>query len=156
MRESVKALLFEVRSLIHGGQQELAALAGVSRRTVQRWDSGSSSVSSLDLEKIAAALHPKYPEMAARVAAATGRTLVDLGLEAPPRAPVAAGPTVPSYSVQNVRHLVDSLVCAAADASGVLPSALRPALLAAFTRARELSLDVPTVERALRDGESAG
>jgi hypothetical protein len=46
-------------------------------------------------------------------------------------------------------------VCAAAEAIDVMPRTIRPALLAAFRRARRLGLDVATVEKAL-GGEGDG
>jgi hypothetical protein len=46
-------------------------------------------------------------------------------------------------------HLVDTVVCAAAEALGVPPPAVRPALLAAFQRAREVGLTTEDVEQAI-------
>jgi hypothetical protein len=45
--------------------------------------------------------------------------------------------------------LVDSILCVAADAIGVLPRDIRPALAAAFVRAREVRLDVAAVADSL-------
>jgi hypothetical protein len=45
--------------------------------------------------------------------------------------------------------MVDSIVCAAAEAMDVVPRQVRPALLAAFARARRLSLSTEVVEKAL-------
>ena len=48
------------------------------------------------------------------------------------------------------RHLaVDAVVCVASEAFGVIPSAVRATLLAAFRRARELGLSCEEVEQAL-------
>jgi hypothetical protein len=41
--------------------------------------------------------------------------------------------------------LVDSIVCAAAEAMGLPPQALRPALRAAFSRAEEIGISVQAV-----------
>ena len=45
--------------------------------------------------------------------------------------------------------MVDVVVCAAAEALDVSPRAVRPALLAAFQRAREAGLTLEQVEKAL-------
>ena len=71
-----------------------------------------------------------------------GHDLVTLGIVAPP-APAPPPPTLPAEDV------VDAVVCAAADAIHVTPRDVRPALLAAFARARRLRLSVEVVEQAL-------
>ena len=43
------------------------------------------------------------------------------------------------------------MVCAAAEAMGAAPPAVRPVLLVAFRRAREVGLNVEEVERALSE-----
>jgi hypothetical protein len=45
---------------------------------------------------------------------------------------------------------VDAVVCAAAEAMEAIPQAVRPALLAACTCARELGLTLDDLERVLR------
>jgi hypothetical protein len=45
--------------------------------------------------------------------------------------------------------MVDSITCAAADAMKLLPEAVRPALRAAFERARDLQLSATEVASAL-------
>jgi hypothetical protein len=46
-------------------------------------------------------------------------------------------------------EVVDSVVCAAAETMSVMPGAIRPALLAAFTRAQKIGLTVEEVTKAL-------
>jgi hypothetical protein len=46
--------------------------------------------------------------------------------------------------------VVDSVVCACAEAMDMMPRDVRPGLLAAFARATELGVDVQKVERVLR------
>ena len=46
--------------------------------------------------------------------------------------------------------MVESVVCAAAEAQGVLPAEVRSVLRAAFQRARAMSLTVEEVDDALR------
>jgi hypothetical protein len=45
--------------------------------------------------------------------------------------------------------LVDSVVCAAAEAMSLVPQAIRPAVLAAFTRARDARLTPDAVVAVL-------
>jgi hypothetical protein len=55
-----------------------------------------------------------------------------------------------------VEDVVEAVVCAAADAMDVSPRAMRPALLAAFTRARRIGLTVEAMEKALGGAGEAG
>ena len=95
------------------------------------------------------------PNLAAQLAQSVGESLVSLGVVKPAPPPVvASAPGVPSPPP--VEDVVDSIVCAAADAMNVLPRDVRPALLAAFTRARRLGLGIEAVESALASRSSAG
>ena len=90
--------------------------------------------------------------LAARLASASGTTLLALGLEPPP-APIPERPS-PVLKPEPVApppdpRLVDSVLVVAADGLNVAPAAVRAILHAAFKRARELGLDVRTVENAL-------
>jgi hypothetical protein len=96
------------------------------------------------MRSIAVAIHRADAGLAAALAAHAGHTLESLGLVKPP-------PTEPAVTA---RLFVDSVVCAAADAIEMNPRSVRPALLAAFARARELRLDVATVVDALSSAES--
>jgi len=87
-------------------------------------------------------LYPVDPALAAEVAEAGETTLIALGLEKPPT------PLPPD-------RIVDSVVCAAADAMEALPRLVRPGLLAAVVRARELGIGLETIEAALTPPESA-
>jgi hypothetical protein len=49
-------------------------------------------------------------------------------------------------------YVVDTIVCAAAEAMGVMPEAIRPALRAAFRRALQVRLDVEAIDAALSAG----
>jgi hypothetical protein len=48
------------------------------------------------------------------------------------------------------------MLCVAAETMSVPPSALRPALIAAFGRARELGLSVAAAESTLRGRDAGG
>jgi hypothetical protein len=85
---------------------------------------------------LAAHVYGVDPALGRKIAETAGTTLEALGLVAPRPRP-------------SPERLVDSVVCAAADVLGLAPRDTRPALLAAFSRVRELDLDVATVESAL-------
>jgi transcriptional regulator with XRE-family HTH domain len=126
------------------GQARLGERLGVSRRTVNRWTAHGITFSPGQASRLAALVHPANRALAARIAATQGETLESLGLEkpAPPAPPPAPPPEPPRYAV-------DVVVCAAAEALDVSPRAVRPALLAAFQRAREAGLTIEHVEKAL-------
>lgn len=132
-------------------QAQLATLLGSSRRTMSRWVSGQGQPSLDQWGHLVRHVHPKDRGLAAAIAAQMGQTLVSLGLEEPPQpaaAPAPAGP--PPRPAVPTSDLVDSVVCAAAEAIATTPQAIRPALLAAFDRAASVSLSVDEVRAALR------
>ena len=61
-------------------------------------------------------------------------------------APIEEKPPSPTY---DVAHLVDSIVCAAAESIDGSPRAIRPAVKAAFDRAAALGLGLELVCRTL-------
>jgi len=139
--------------------EAFGAALGVSKRTAARWAAGSSSLSVPQVRDLACLVYPKDPELATELASAASATLESLGLVAPP-APVVVAPEPPAPVVVvpppppappplPTALVVDAVVCAAADATQVTPSAVRATLLAAFRRARELRLTVEDVETAL-------
>jgi transcriptional regulator with XRE-family HTH domain len=133
--------------------QELGRLVGVSMRTVVRWWAGQSSPSASDVVKVARAVHPRRADLAAALAAEVGETLQSLGLVAPPAPPAPASlqtpPGPPPRPFPPTRLLIEAIVGATADAMHAPPSAVRPAVLAAFSCARELGLSLQEVEEAL-------
>jgi transcriptional regulator with XRE-family HTH domain len=144
-------LLHEACRVLGLNQRELGKVVGLSTRTIQRLYRGHSTFVSPHWHTLARAAHPSHPELAAKLAAEGGTTLMALGLERPLPAPA------PAIFSHDVHHLTDGVVCAAAEAIELTPRAVRPALLAAFRRAREMRLTVEQVEAALagkpeRDG----
>jgi len=135
------------RALSVGSQGDFGVLMGSSRRSGQRWEIGQARPSHGQMCKMAAMVYPKDPDLAAQLAQSVGQSLVSLGIvkPAPAQAPVVAA----TATLPPVEDIVDSIVCAAADAMNALPRDVRPALLAAFTRARRLGLGIETVEKAL-------
>ena len=70
-----------------------------------------------------------------------------------PPAPPEPGPVVPEGPTRPVTPtaaLVDSIVCAAAEAVATTPQSMRPALLAAFDRAAVVSLSIDEIRASLR------
>ena len=153
MSPEVLLLTFEVRDALVIGQRGLGELLGASRRTVQRWDSGHGGPTADQLARIASAVHPRDASLATKIATVAGTTLEQLGLVRPEPAvappPVANTPALPPPSPPS--HLTDAVVCAAAEALNTPPPAVRPVLLAAFRRAREVGLRVEDVEQALSE-----
>jgi hypothetical protein len=133
-------------------QAGLGAMLGVSRRTAQRWS--QQGVPSYSLPQLARLVYPHDAMLAARVAAALGTTLEAMGVAPPPPparpAPDAAAFALPPSPPPPPEGVVDAVVCAASDAMNALPRDVRAGLLAAFTRAREIGVDIPMVERVLR------
>ncbi len=125
-------LVYSARARLGLSNRDLASRMGVSLRTAERWVSGASWLGPDQLCLLARLVHPVDPALAKQIAKAGGATLEDLGL-------------VKSAT----SRLVDSIVCAAAEALDMSPRVVRPAILAAFARARELGLDAGAVEEAL-------
>jgi DNA-binding XRE family transcriptional regulator len=102
-------------------QVELADLVGVERRTIQRWQDRGANAATSELLKVAVALDPKDPDLAAEV-----------------RAIASQDPTTPAEP-----QLIAAIVGAAAAAVGLSSEAVKPAVEAAFrtAKARGVSVD---------------
>jgi hypothetical protein len=153
--------LVETRLALRLNQGELADLFGVAKRTIQRWESRGATVIPETVATLVLAVHPKDRALAGRIAQHGGTSLRELGLEKPPEPPPAPPPPPPPppplpppLPPLPTATLVDSIVCVAADAIGVLPRAIRPALAAAFARAREVRLDVAAVADSLTGADA--
>ena len=151
------ALLVFAQSALGCSQEQLGRVAGVSRRTVTRWFSRGTTPTIPEWARIARAVYPKDRALSERIAKAMGESLITLGLEAPPPPPpppaavspdpLPAGPPPRPFPPTN--DLVDSIVCAAAEAIGSPPGSMRPALIAAFDRAVSLGLELEEVRSGL-------
>jgi hypothetical protein len=133
------ALLAEACQSLGVTQEELGKLLGLSRRTIVRWQ-GSSGYPPWYAADVARAVHPRDPDLAARIAAREGSSLELMGIVTPRPPPPPPEPPA---------HMVDLVVCAAAEALDVSPRTVRPALAAAFRRARQAGLTLEQVERML-------
>jgi transcriptional regulator with XRE-family HTH domain len=125
-------------------QQEFGDIVGCTKRTVQRWEERGATLIPSQVEALAHALYPIQADLAAQVAAAVDTTLDRLGI-----APSGAA------SPMAMCDPIDSVVRAAADVMGVTPDTIRPAIAAAFVRAREVGLDVQAVAEKLNRPETA-
>ena len=124
-------------------QKEFGDIVGKTKRTVQRWEEDGVALIPSEVKAFAQALCPVRPDLAAQMAAAANTTLDELGI-----VPAAhASRTAPSDAI-------DSVVRAAAEAMGVSPDAIRPAVAAAFVRARDAGLDVQAVVDRLNRPET--
>jgi hypothetical protein len=131
-------------------QGELGELLGSSRRSGQRWERSEATPSPAQIAQLAALVHPRDAALAAELAQHAGKTLVELGVEAPPPPePPPAPPGPPPPALPDPVHCVDTVVCAAAEAMKVMPDEIRPALRAAFRRARLARLSVELIDTGL-------
>jgi DNA-binding XRE family transcriptional regulator len=148
-------LLVRAQTALGMTQETLGALLGVSRKTMGRWQAGHGNPTIQQWAQIAARVHAVNPALAATIAAEMGEDLASLGIAAssPQQAPALPAGTHARQAV-TTGDLVDSIVCAAAEAVAATPQYIRPALLAAFDRAASVSLVVDEVRTTLRAGTS--
>ena len=133
--------LVRAREVLHLTQLELATLVGSSLRSVQRWENKLSIPSHWHLHRLADAVQSADPELAAAIELWAPRP-------PPPPPPPEPAPPPPPPRIPDV-VLVDSIVCAAAEAMALTPQTIRPAILAAFTRARDASITSDAVVAVL-------
>jgi len=146
-RPSLASLLVRSQHTLGLTQETLGELLGVSRTTMNRWQrSGGRELLPSQLVTLTGKLVPEDRDLASELAAHHNETLETLGLvaPAPPTAPAVVAPRVA------LPHLVDSVVCAAADAVSQPPAALRPSLIAALERAQAVGLSVDELVSGLR------
>ncbi len=124
-------LIIECRTALGLTQQQFGDLVGHGKRTVQRWEVRGAILLPSQLEALACALSPVRPDLAERIASSGETTLASVAKD--PGA--VASPTEMSEAAASV-------VRAAANAIGVTPNAVVPAVAAAFARAHELGLEV--------------
>jgi transcriptional regulator with XRE-family HTH domain len=138
------------RPLVGYTHRQLADVVGYSERTVRRWYAGGSNPDFVALGRLADAVRPKDSSLAAELDAAAGR---------PPPAPLPLPPVVvappPAAPAVPPHVLVDSIVCAAAEAMSLTPQAVRPAIVAAFKRASEAAISPHAVYAVLAPTEGS-
>jgi DNA-binding XRE family transcriptional regulator len=139
-------------------QEELGKVLGCSRRTMVRWAGGHNGPSIQQWVQLVRRVHAVDPVLAARIAEEMGESLETFGLASasPPVTAGAAAPAAAPRAPMPIAVLVDSIVCAAAEAVATTPQAIRPALLAAFERTALAALTVDEVRAALRAASPPG
>jgi len=157
MATPIPVVLTLARETLHLNQLGLAELVGSSLRTVQRWETRRGQPSISVMQVLADAVRPHDPDLASQIDVWAPRPAPPAPPVLPPAAveiaapPVLPPPLPPPPPVPPIPQavLVDSVVCAAAEAMTLSPQAVRPAVLAAFARARDAALTVEAVVGAL-------
>jgi hypothetical protein len=143
--------LIDACEALHWNQRELGENLGVSRRTVSRWMARQSSPSMNELASLVRRVYAVNPQLAERQATFIQQTLVSLGLVEPPPPAVAPSPAIapppPAPKAMSVPDLIDCVVCSVAEAADSSPKVVRPMVLLALRRARELGLDLDAVAK---------
>jgi transcriptional regulator with XRE-family HTH domain len=166
-----KRMLIYAREALGLDQGDLARAMGVSRRTIIRWQKGQTAPVEAQIREFAAMVREQDEDLADELLASAmfellvrpeevgtsaavpghGRNLMaaqsvvaapeaSAALARPPQPPAPAPP-----------HLIDAIVCAAADAADMIPRTMRPPLRAAFSRAAQLGLSIEAVVLGLSD-----
>jgi hypothetical protein len=127
-------------------QKGVAQLLGVPVRTVQRHPATGGLSQTEHYAKLVRAIHPRNPTLAAQIATAIGKSLPELGIHPAPTA--VSAPLPPPRATQ--AH-AEAVVCAAADAIGVVPRDVRPIVAAIFSCARKLDVDLSSLTALLAE-----
>ena len=172
-QESFASLSAKARLALGLSQNAYGAKLGWSLRTQARYESGRSAPSPDALVNMGELVHPvnaglgeeliKRGQALAIKHGLTPRKPVNIvlstesstALTLPPSRKLASGSarTVEAKAIE-MRHLVDAVVCAATDEGDLRPRDVRPILLAAFSRAIELGLEMEEVRRVLLPGKA--
>ncbi|HTQ46580.1 MAG TPA: helix-turn-helix transcriptional regulator [Polyangiaceae bacterium] len=143
------ALIVHAQTALGTSQEELGKKLGVSRRTMTRWMRKQSYPSPLEWANLARLVYPRNRALAEQIASGLKESLVTLGIEAPPAPPPPPPPPPPGRPYPPSGDLVDSVVCAAAEAIAVTPQSIRPALVAAFDRFASVGLSLDEMRAGL-------
>jgi transcriptional regulator with XRE-family HTH domain len=144
-------LLTRCRETLSLSQAQLATLVGSSVRTVQRWENDAATPSAWHVHRLADAVRSLDESLARDLDLWAPRPQAPPPPPAPPAAAPAPQPPPPPPPPPPIAAdvLVDSVVCAAAEAVSLAPQAVRPAVLAAFARARDARLTIDAVIEVL-------
>ena len=115
---SLPLLLIQSQRALSMSQTQLGQLLGVSKRTIQRWQDRETTLLPSTFRTLAAAVYPKDPALAARIAAHGSTTLEALA----PRAirPALAAALVRARQVGlDVDALIEALTGSAGGAARV-------------------------------------
>ena len=153
-------LVVKASLLLGMTQQEMADALDSSLRTVQRWTNKESHPSDQQMHKLAALVYPRDAQLAAAIAHAGESSLQALGIVRPPPPPPPPPPPQPPPPPPGPprpppEEMIDAIVCAAAEAMGMMPNDVRPSLRAAFSRGRRLGMTMEEAARALQEPKPA-
>ena len=135
-------------------QKEMFERTGVSSRTQSRWRREGTAPNAATIAKLLRVVAPLDLEAATWLAKASGVPMPHVAPHASAGATGERGAASSDARPDLVRLSADSIVCVAADAMNLPPSAVRPALRAAFLRARELGVSIEAMAEAMREGAS--
>ena len=139
-------LIGRARSALGMTQEEFGHALGASHRSAQRWDAGTAEPGAHHLRTLVRLLYPKDAALATQIADVIRETPESLGIVQP----ALPAPVVPPPRARPPTDLmVESIVCAAAEALAMHPAGVRPALRAAFERAKAMELTVDEVDAVL-------
>jgi hypothetical protein len=148
---TLRKALHRAKSTLGESDAGLGRKVGSGRKTVGRWLAGRSAPSASSIATLARLVQPIDASLALELVRAVNATHDSPALA---KYKLSEEPFLPREERQLAPHLVDAVVCAACDAMEVTPKAVRPALLAAFTRVQALGIDVAALAKAL-DGTKA-
>lgn len=145
MPHPLRHLMFLARQQLMLNQKGFAVVIHSSERSVQRQEVGRGTIHPDQVHKAADAIRAKNPQLAAQLEEYAPRPAAPPPplppappALPPPPPPQPAAPPPPPPVPPSI--LVEAVLCAAAEAMNLPPQAVRPAVLAAFTRARDAQL----------------
>ncbi len=132
-------------------QKEMFERTGVSSRTLSRWRLEGKPPSAKTIAKLLRVVAPIDREAASWLAEASRVAMPNVASATPATPSSGAGGGAASTDTEAERLRVDSIVCVAADAMNLSPKAVRPALRAAFLRARDLGVSIDAIAAAMAE-----
>jgi transcriptional regulator with XRE-family HTH domain len=153
----MRRILRSARQALGMSQTELAEALGSSRRTIIRRERGQTDIAPFQVQRLADLVRAEDPDLADELLVAAGLEPVAV-VEMPPAAPVVEvaimpapveEPPKPATPAYVPKQAVEAVLYAAADAIDESPRRIKPAIVAAFARAKEMGLTVEQVVEAL-------
>lgn len=133
--ETFAEALIEARGRAGLNQKELAERAGVGRRSLSRWEFAECLPHPEQMHRLLRALQAAKPEVVPEVARAGGIEPEKFGLGPPGKRVVLESTAI-----------LDSIVCALADASDTTPARARRGLRAALQRMKEIDVTLANLD----------
>jgi len=149
MHDSPLGVIYEARRTLGLWQNvDLARFLGVSTRTVRRHAGSAGIPLGNHHAKLARALYPVNPELAAKFARACRLDLVELGIAPKPSQPPPARPAA-------TREHALLALCNAADALNLTPRAARPLLANILAHAHALGVELGGLAKLVAEAPNA-